>query len=253
MHDQPKQFALDISQTPKPSLSNFIEPSISAGATGSLTLLETLREVVRHWQTRTSLPLALSWIYCWGATGSGKTHLIEALKDQALHCRADTVVLQHGSSAAWQALNEKLSQKRQLPQVCLVDGVDLLDADEQNVLFRLQLESKDQADVFLFCAGSSSALTLNLREDIRSRLSWGLNFELSVLSDDQKMEALHQAARERGISLSADVPAWLLNHFHRDLPSLLSLIEALDHFSLEKKRAITLPLLREFLKSLESS
>jgi DnaA family protein len=31
------------------------------------------------------------------------------------------------------------------------------------------------------------------------------------------------------------------------MPSLMSLLEALDHYSLETKRAITLPLLKEML------
>ena len=44
-----------------------------------------------------------------------------------------------------------------------------------------------------------------------------------------------------------DVPAYLLTHFRRDMPSLMALLDALDRFSLEQKRAITLPLLRTML------
>jgi len=51
----------------------------------------------------------------------------------------------------------------------------------------------------------------------------------------------------RGLNLSAEVAPWLLRHFHRDMPSLMSLLEALDAYSLETKRAITLPLVKEML------
>ncbi len=60
---------------------------------------------------------------------------------------------------------------------------------------------------------------------------------------------LKHAARERGIALADDVPAYLLTHFRRDMPSLMALLDALDRFSLEQKRAVTLPLLRTMLAS----
>ena len=72
-------------------------------------------------------------------------------------------------------------------------------------------------------------------------------FQLAPLSDADKIEVLRQAARQRGIALTADVPAYLLNHFRRDMPSLMALLDALDRFSLERQRAITLPLLRAML------
>ncbi|MDL5462127.1 DnaA/Hda family protein, partial [Escherichia coli] len=84
-------------------------------------------------------------------------------------------------------------------------------------------------------------LALHVREDLRTRLGWGLVFQLAPLSDADKIEVLRQAARQRGIALTADVPAYLLNHFRRDMPSLMALLDALDRFSLERQRAITLP------------
>jgi DnaA family protein len=70
---------------------------------------------------------------------------------------------------------------------------------------------------------------------------------MHALSDIEKLQALQQAATERGLQISHEVAPWLLKHFHRDMPSLMSLLEALDNYSLETKRAITLPLLKEML------
>ncbi len=47
------------------------------------------------------------------------------------------------------------------------------------------------------------------------------------------------------------MPAYLLTHYRRDMPSLMALLDALDRFSLEQKRAVTLPLLRTLLATLE--
>jgi DnaA family protein len=74
-------------------------------------------------------------------------------------------------------------------------------------------------------------------------------FHLAPLPDEGKAAVLKHAARERGLMLADDVPAYLLTHFRRDMPSLMALLDALDRFSLEQKRAVTLPLLRTMLAS----
>jgi DnaA family protein len=106
----------------------------------------------------------------------------------------------------------------------------------------------DKKDMYIFIAGNSEPATLKLREDLRTRLGWGLIFQTHVLSDDEKMQALQEAAQARGLVLSPDVLPWLLNRFYRDMPNLMALIDALDAYSLETKRAVTLPLVRELLQ-----
>ncbi len=58
-----------------------------------------------------------------------------------------------------------------------------------------------------------------------------------------------RAAKARGLVLADDVPAYLLTHFQRDMPSLMRLLDALDRYSLEQHRAVTLPLLRAMLNA----
>lgn len=43
------------------------------------------------------------------------------------------------------------------------------------------------------------------------------------------------------------MPQWLVTHSYRDMPSLMALLDALDTYSLARKRAVTLPLVREML------
>ena len=46
--------------------------------------------------------------------------------------------------------------------------------------------------------------------------------------------------------------AYLLSHFERDMGTLIALLDALDRYSLQRKRAITLPLLKEALQQLRT-
>ena len=54
-------------------------------------------------------------------------------------------------------------------------------------------------------------------------------------------------AAERGLQLSDDIVGYLLTRLPRDMASLQSVMEVLDRYSLMRKRALTLPLVREAL------
>ena len=79
-------------------------------------------------------------------------------------------------------------------------------------------------------------------------MGWGLIYRLHSLTDDEKIAALTTAAAARGLTLSAGVLPYLLSHYRRDMSSLSEMLDALDRYSLETQRPITLPLLREWLQ-----
>jgi DnaA family protein len=87
-----------------------------------------------------------------------------------------------------------------------------------------------------------------MRPDVVTRLGWGLVYQVHGLSDDEKVQALHSHAASRGFRLGTGVAEYLLRHWRRDLPSLLGALDTLDRYSLETKRPITVPLLRETLR-----
>ena len=90
---------------------------------------------------------------------------------------------------------------------------------------------------------------LPVREDLRTRMGWGLIYQVHGLTDDEKVAALSAAATARGLTLSPGVIPYLLSHFQRDMRSLSSMLDSLDQYSLQTQRPITLPLLREWLQA----
>jgi DnaA family protein len=151
---------------------------------------------------------------------------------------------------SWVRLEEKLPTLVQsdTASVITVDDVDRLDDRLVGALFRILNEIQASKNIHIFMAGNAAPANLTLREDLRTRLGWGLIFQTQLLDDDEKIQALEQSAKERGLVLSPDVLPWLLNRFYRDMPNLMALIDALDAYSLETKRAVTLPLVRELLQ-----
>ena len=243
----PKQFALDISHSPVASLDNYLPGK-------DLALISALKEIEKSWHKSTattlSNPLNQRWIYWWGPEGSGRTHLLNAIGNAAQQVGFEHVSLSSGEPTSWVRLEENISAMAQIevPSVITVDDVDCLDDRLVGSLFRILNTVQASKAIHIFMTGKSAPANLKLREDLRTRLGWGLVFQTQLLDDDEKIQALSEAAKARGLVLSPEVLPWLLNRFYRDMPSLMALIDALDAYSLETKRAVTLPLVRELLQ-----
>ncbi len=240
----PRQFALDINQVPKPSLHNFLP-------NGNEALIDALSQSVASWNAPSktlSHSIEGRWFYWWGVDGAGCSHLISAITNQAEQQGVDSIRLYPNEPSSWVDVEYKLSAPiNSVPIILTVDDVDHLDAHQQASLFRMLNSVHASPHTFTYLSGHAPPAQLVLREDLRTRLGWGLIFEVHPLSDSEKVEALSRAAKERGLILSNDVLPWLIHHFYRDMPSLMALLDALDAYSLETKRAITLPLVRELL------
>lgn len=156
-------------------------------------------------------------IYLWGAPGSGRSHLLRA-------CAR--------------------------PGITVADDVERLDEPAQIALFSAINRARDSGGTVL-AAGGAPPAQLALREDLRSRLGWGLVYEVKPLTDDERTEYLRGEAARRGLRLTDEVVAYLLSHVRRDLRTLGAILEQLDRASLEQHRGITLALVRSALKTLE--
>lgn len=174
-------------------------------------------------------------LYLWGDSGAGKTHLLQALAlgGNARYIAADALPNAFDSS----------------PQVSLylIDDCDRLSPDAQIAAFALFNRVRDYGGL-LVAAGATAPAMLAVREDLRTRLGWGLVYQLHELTDDEKIAALQKSALARGMMVSPGVLPYLLTHFHRDMRSLAIMLDALDRHSLETKRPITLALLRDLLQ-----
>lgn len=174
----------------------------------------------------------------WGPPAAGRTHLLRAVVAAAQPHRQGRYV------ADWREITAEPPGPGAL---VAVDDVDAADADAQGRLFTLYNRLRETGG-HLVAAAAAPPAQLRLREDVRTRLGWGLVYEVLPLSDAEKPAALARYARERGFALAEDVIAHLLTHGRRDMGSLVATLGALDRYSLAHKRAITVPLLREWLQ-----
>ncbi|HKB52695.1 MAG TPA: DnaA/Hda family protein, partial [Ramlibacter sp.] len=132
--------------------------------------------------------------------------------------------------------------------VALLDDVDRYTAVQQHAAFNWFVNAQTLQRGVL-AAGALPPADLRLREDLRTRLGWGHVFQLQVLSEPERRAVLRQAADARGVFLGDEVMDFMLTRFSRDLGSLMQLLEQLDGYALQTKRAITIPLIKAMLEN----
>jgi DnaA family protein len=182
--------------------------------------------------------------YLWGESGSGKSHLLRAVQAELSNA---------GVSVGWLDAdqNERLIFDEAWTAV-LMDDVHLYNLEQQQLAFNWfvnALTPKSGSPRWVLAAGMLPPADLKLRDDLRSRLGWGHVYGLQVLSDTERRAVLRSEADARGLFLSDEVMSYMLSRFSRDLSSLMSLLDHLDQFALQTKRAITIPLIKSMLES----
>jgi len=212
------QMLLGIAPEWIPSLENFV-------AGRNVELLSALRHALSSSQGERCL-------YIWGEAGSGKTHLLQAIVISARSAGKSAICL--------------CGDVPQAMEVVAVDDVETLDEEGQIALFALYNRIRESGGLLLV-SGKQAPAFLKLRDDLRTRLGWGLVYQVHALTDAEKAEALRQHAKARGFDLPNEVTSYLLRHGRRDLPSLLVTLDALDERCLRLKRGASVPMLKEVM------
>lgn len=213
------QLLLGITPEHRPTLDNFVVGQ-------NLELLTALRHALAGSGER--------FFYLWGEAGSGKSHLLQA-------CVQAFSDAQHSTAYAQGSVPP-------LAALVAMDNVEQLDDAAQIDLFNLYNQLRDNGGLLLV-SGSVSPLHLKLRADLRTRLGWGLVYQIHGLNEEEKALALAQHAQVKGYVLSQEVTHYLLRHGRRDLPSLLAVLDALDEHSMRLHRAPSVPLLKQIMQT----
>ncbi|HET8807402.1 MAG TPA: DnaA regulatory inactivator Hda [Methylophaga sp.] len=187
------------------------------------------------------------FLYLCGVSGAGKTHLCLAIAEQ----------LQQQTSVAYLNFQELLhtaepSALMSLMQADVIccDDIEAVSGQEawQEALFHAFNELRHQQKRLLIVTENPPAQLNIALADLRSRLATGLVFQLPVMADQRKQQALILQAQSRGLILSEDVAQYLLRHYGRDMPSLMAVLQKLDKASLQAQRRLTIPFVKEVMQ-----
>ena len=190
------------------------------------------------------LPDGEAIIYLYGPAGSGKTHLLQASCHQS---DAGTLYLPLKELGQYPA-TEVLQGVEQMDRVCIDDLHTVLgDAEWERALFNLYNGAREQG-CRLVVAGDAAPRVLAVGlDDLRSRLSWGIVYQLAQGDDSEKASILQFRAARRGLSLSTEVASYIVSRAPRAMEQLLDVLDVLDSASLSEQRALSIPFVKQTL------
>ena len=185
-------------------------------------------------------------IWIWGASGSGRSHLLQA-------CVA--VAAANDFACAWLPLAadaglapEMLEGMGTLDLIC-IDDVDAVAGNDawERALFRLFEELRERGGRLVASASAPPAAAGFRLPDLASRLASGPTFRLGPLDDADQLEALKRRAHWRGLDLPDDTGRYLLRRVERSNAALFEMLDELDAAALSAQRRLTIPFVKQVL------
>lgn len=229
----PRQLSLQIKLNDDATFANFLVPE----GDGRQHLLELLRANCREGQE----PV----IYLWGKRGSGVSHLLQASCHQASAQGLPVQYLPLGELLDYPP-QEVLAELERLPLVAIDDVQAAAGRPHwEEELFSLYNRMRDTGSRLLV-GGNAAPRELPLAlADLKSRLGWGPVFQLETPDDELREQIVRFRASRRGMNLDDDVARYLVNRAARDLHGLMDGLEQLEKASLEAKRRLSIPFVKQ--------
>ena len=233
--NNPKQLNLDVKLDEAINLNNFIIcPSTEI-------ILKASRDFISGSDTTKTF-------FLWGKKGAGKNYLLHSINREFLEKKLHSAFISFDNSL--------------LDDPSVLEGLEELDVifiesmeqfpslkEWELALFNLinACLLKD-CKIFISSQVTAKHMEINL-VDLKSRLLAFPAFELPEINEDEKLKAMQEAASRKGWELEDNVLSYILTHTSRNLSDLMSLMNELDTFSLEKKKKVSIALVRELISN----
>jgi len=189
----------------------------------------------------------LNFLYLYGETGTGKTHLLIACAEKAQKLGFRAIYLSLAELV--QTSEPDVLQSLEYADLLCLDDLEAVAGNREweVALFHCFNRLHDAKGSLLVATANNPANTRIQLPDLRSRLATGLVYQLTNMSDEQKQQALILQSQTRGLTMSDEVAQYLLRHYGRDMPALMSVLQRLDKASLQAQRKLTIPFIRQVL------
>ncbi|WP_075186092.1 DnaA regulatory inactivator Hda [Teredinibacter haidensis] len=183
----------------------------------------------------------------WGSRGAGLTHLLQAACHIASH---DGRMIQYLPMADVRGYDAaELCDGLEEMDIVFLDGIEHVCGNHlwEQTLFHLFNRLRDGGKSLLVSSHTSPPSLPILLPDLKSRMLGCEIYHIEGLTDEGKKEALKMRAAARGMELSGEVASFILNRASRDTAELFYLLNQLDDASLQEKRKLTIPFVKEVL------
>jgi DnaA family protein len=183
-----------------------------------------------------------SEVYIYGASGQGKTHVLQGAVLKALEIDKNAVYIDCSDPFP----DYILDFVDQIDFICF-DNVHSILRENQEIFFDLYNRAR-QAQIFILVSGNTLPSDLEVMKDLKTRLSLAAVYKLEELNDELIMSVIDSQMSQRNLSVNSNVYEYLFKNYSRDLKLLLSTLNDLDKASLQAKKPISIPFVKKFLE-----
>jgi DnaA family protein len=185
-------------------------------------------------------------LFIYGTKESGKTFLLQAL------CNSYSSM---SKSSLYIPLNKVMNygveifESLENMNLICIDGIDeaISKIEWEKAIFNL-INKALISESRLILTSSKDLKSLNFSlPDLESRIRKIQSYELHPLNDKDIFDALKYISKLTSINLGDKEAKYLVTYSQRNISNLVHILESLDQLSMEMKRKITIPLIKEVI------
>ena len=182
----------------------------------------------------------------FGTKDSGKTYLLQALCNHFSNQGKSSFYLPMKQA---KELSVDILESLESMELVCIDGIESIAGNKvwEIGLFNLINRSLNSENRLIFTSSKNIDVMNFELKDLDSRLRKIQSHELYALTDDEILSALKHIANLRSIELGSKEAQYLLTYANRNISDLVQILESLDQLSMEMKRKITIPLIKEVI------
>jgi len=186
-----------------------------------------------------------------GASGVGKSHLLQATAQAAMDCGCQVGYLSAAELLAMgpEAGADMLSGFEQFQLLC-IDDIDTLCHDSVwcEALFHLYNANQQLGHRLLLSSSQVAGNMLCTLPDLQSRLQLALMMPLQALDEHQQIRQLIMRASQLGLNISTEVAQYICLHSQRNMGAVMAVLQTLDAASWQAKRKLTIPFVKQTMQ-----
>ena len=185
-------------------------------------------------------------LFIYGSKESGKTYLLQAMCNSYSSLNKSSLYIPLKKAMGYGT--EIFESLENIQLICL-DGIEnvISTIEWEKAIFNLinkTLISKSR----LIITSSEDLQSLNfVLPDLESRLRKIESYELTPIQDKDILDALKYISKLKSINLGDKEARYLVTYSQRNISNLVHILESLDQLSMEMKRKITIPLIKEVI------
>ena len=185
-------------------------------------------------------------LFIYGTKESGKTFLLQAMCNSYSSVSKSSLYIPLKKVMNYGV--EIFESLENIDLIC-VDGIEeaISKIEWEKAIFNL-INKALISETRLILTSSKDLKSLNFSlPDLESRIRKIQSYELHPLNDKDIFDALKYISKLTSINLGDKEAKYLVTYSQRNISNLVHILESLDQLSMEMKRKITIPLIKEVI------